>query len=92
MTFERALATQPGGGFEGFPMSQKVADANDLPRAKLNELSDFMAELDAGRPGGEVHLTDQQDRLAEVAELLRPTDEAFPLPPRYSRQAASTFS
>ena len=35
-------------------------------------------KLDAGRPGGEVHLTEQQDRIAEVANLLRPILDAFP--------------
>jgi hypothetical protein len=71
-------------------MSQKVADANDLPSSKVNEFPEFLAELDASRPGGEVHLTEQQDRLAEVAELLWPIGEAFPrlaavLPPSLSR-------
>ena len=59
-------------------MSQKVVDAKDLPPSKLKELSDLLAELDASRPGGDVHVTEQQDRLAEVADLLRPTGEAFP--------------
>jgi hypothetical protein len=71
-------------------MSQKVADANDLPPLKVHELSDFLAELDASRPGGEVDLTERQDRFAEVAEFLRPNGEAFPrlaavLPPSPSR-------
>ena len=71
-------------------MGQEVADACDLPLSKLNELSEFLTELDAGRPGGEVHLTEQQDRIAEVANLLRPILEAFPslaveLAPRLSR-------
>ena len=71
-------------------MGQEVADAGDLPLSKLNELSEFLAELDAGRPGGEVHLTEQQNRIAEVANLPRPVLEAFPslaveLAPRLSR-------
>ena len=71
-------------------MGQEVADAGDLPLSKLNELSEFLAELDAGRPGGEVHLTEQQDRIAEVANLLRPILDAFPslaveLAPRLAR-------
>src|SRR5262245_34125164 len=61
-------------------MGQEVADAGDLPLSKLNELSEFLAELDAGRPGGEVHLAEQQDRIAKVANLLRPVLEAFPCP------------
>jgi hypothetical protein len=59
-------------------MSQKVADANDLPRSKVKDFSEFLTELDAGRPGGQVHVTEREDRLAEVAELLRPIGEAFP--------------
>jgi hypothetical protein len=59
-------------------MSQKVADANDLPRPKIKDFSDFLAELDAGRPGGQLQVTEREDRLAEVAELLRPIGEAFP--------------
>jgi hypothetical protein len=76
-------------GFEGLRMSQKVADANDLPRSKVKDFSDFLTELDAGRPGGQVHVTEREDRLAEVAELLGPIGEAFPrlaavLPPNLS--------
>ena len=71
-------------------MSQKVADANDLPRSKIKDFSDFLAELDAGRPGGQVQMTEHEDRLAEIAELVRPIGEAFPslaavLPPNLSR-------
>ena len=77
-------------GFEGLRMSQKVADANDLPRSKVKDFSDFLTELEAGRPGGQVDVTEHEDRLAEVAELLRPIGEAFPrlaavLPPNLSR-------
>jgi hypothetical protein len=83
------LLRQPGG-FEGFRVSQKVADANDLPRPKVKDFPDFLAELDAGRPGGQVDVTEREDRLAEVAELLGPIGEAFPrlaavLPPNPSR-------
>jgi hypothetical protein len=71
-------------------MGQKVADANDLPRSKVEDFPDFLAELDAGRPGGQVDLTEGEDRLAEVAEFLGPIGEAFPrfaavLPPNPSR-------
>ena len=59
-------------------MSQKVADANDLSRSKVNDFSEFLTELDAGHPGGQVHVTEREDRLAEVAELLRPIGEPFP--------------
>jgi hypothetical protein len=65
-------------GLEGFRMSQKVADASDLPRSKVKDFSDFLGELDAGRPGGQVNVTEGEDRLAEVAELLGPIGEAFP--------------
>jgi hypothetical protein len=83
------LLPQPGG-FDGFRMSQIVADANDLPRSKFKDFSDFLAELDAGHPGGQVDVTEGEDRLAEVAELLRPIGEASPrlaavLPPNLSR-------
>ena len=83
------LLRQPRG-FEGFRVSQKVADANDLPRSKVKDFSDFLTELDAGRPGGQVDVTEREDRLAEVAELLGPIGEAFPrlaavLPPNLSR-------
>jgi hypothetical protein len=76
-------------------MSEKVADASKLPPSKLSELSDFLAELDASRPGGEVHLTEHQNRLAEVAELLRPADETFPrlaavLPPSLTRAVVTS--
>jgi hypothetical protein len=71
-------------------VSQKVADANDLPRSKVKDFSDFLTELDAGRPRGQVHVTERKDRLAEVAELVGPIGEAFPrlaavLPPNLSR-------
>ena len=59
-------------------MSQKVADANDLSRSKIKDFSEFLPELDARRPGGQVHVTERQDRLPQVAELLRPIGEAFP--------------
>ena len=65
-------------GFKRLGMSQKVADANDLPRSKVKDFSEFLTELDAGRAGGQIHLTECEDRLAEVAELLRPIGEAFP--------------
>ena len=83
------LLPQPGG-FDGFRVSQKVADANDLPRSKVKDFSDFLAELDAGHPGGQVDVTEGEDRLAEVPELLGPIGEAFPrlaavLPPNLSR-------
>ena len=60
------LLPQPGD-FDGFRMCQKVADANDLPRSKVKDFSDFLAELDAGHPGGQVDVTEGEDRLAEVA-------------------------
>src|SRR5688572_15103774 len=71
-------------------MSQKVTDANDLPRSKVKDFPDFLAELDAGHPGGQVDMTEGEDRLAEVAELLGPIGEASPrlaavLPPNLSR-------
>src|SRR3954451_12838492 len=77
-------------GFEGFRVSQKVADANDLSRAKVEDFSDFLGELDAGHPGGHVDLTEGEDRLAEVAELPGSVREARPrlaavLPPDLSR-------
>src|SRR5687767_9305060 len=83
------LLEQPGG-FEGFRVSQKVADANDLPRSKVKDFSKLLTELDAGRLRGQVHVTEREDRLAEVAELLGPIGEAFPrlaavLPPNLSR-------
>src|SRR5918997_143351 len=82
------LLAQPGG-FEGFRVSQKVADANDLPRSKIEHFSKLLTELDAGRPGGQFHVPEREDRLAEVAELLGPIGEAFPrlaavLPPDLS--------
>src|SRR5918992_5787590 len=78
------------GGFERFRVSQKVADADDLPRSKVKDFSKLLTELDAGRPGGQVHVTEREDRLAEVTELLGPIGEAFPrlaavLPPNVSR-------
>ncbi len=77
-------------GFEGLRVGQKVADANDLPRSKVKDLPHLLTERDAGRPGGQVQVTEREDRLAEVAELLRPIGEAFPrlaavLPPNRSR-------
>jgi hypothetical protein len=71
-------------------MSQKVADANDLPGSKVKDFSNFLPELDPGRPGGQVDVTEGEDRLAEVAKLLGPIGEAFPrlsavLPPNLSR-------
>ena len=59
-------------------MSQKIADADDLPRSKVKDFSDFLPELQAGRPAGQLHVTEREHRLAEVAELLRPIGEAFP--------------
>jgi hypothetical protein len=87
---ERTVLLRKPGGFEGLRMSQKVADANDLPRSKIKDFSDFLAELDAGRPGSQLQVTEREDRLAEVAELLRPIGEAFPrlaavLPPNLLR-------
>jgi hypothetical protein len=55
------LLRQPGG-FDGFRMSQKVADANDLPRSKVKDFSDFLPELDAGHPGGQVDVTKGRGR------------------------------
>ena len=83
------LLPQPCG-FDGFRMSQKVADANDLPSSKVKDFPDFLAELDARRPGDQVDVTEGEDRLAEVAELLGPIGEAFPrlaavLPPNLPR-------
>jgi hypothetical protein len=85
-----SVLLRQSGGFDGFRMRQKVADANDLPRSKVKDLSDFLPELDARHPGGQVDVTEGEDRLAEVAELLRPIGEAFPrlaavLPPNLSR-------
>jgi hypothetical protein len=71
---------QHAGGFEGLRMGHKIADANDLPCAEVEDFSDFLAELDAGRPSSQVQVTEHEDRLAEVTELLRPIDEAFPCP------------
>ena len=71
------LLPQPGG-FDGFRVCQKVADANDLPRSKVKDFSKLLTELDAGRPDGQVHVTEREDRLAEVAEILGPIGEAFP--------------
>ena len=90
----RPLLREPSG-FEGLRMSQKVADANDLPRSKVEDLTDFLTELDAGRPGGQVQVTERKDRLAEVAELLGPIGEAFPrlaavLPPNLSRAVGTS--
>jgi hypothetical protein len=61
-----------------------------FPARRSKDFSDFLAELDAGRPGGQVDVTQRKDRLAEVAELLGPISEAFPrlaavLPPNLSR-------
>ena len=67
-------------------MSQKVADANDLPRSKVKDFSEFLTELDAGRPGGQVHVTEREDRLAEVAQLLRPILRRSHASPRSSPQ------
>jgi hypothetical protein len=83
------LLPQPGG-FDGFRVSQKVADANDLPRSNVKDFSKLLTELDGGRPGGQVHVTEREDRVAEVAELPGPIGEAFPrlaavLPPNLSR-------
>ena len=57
---------------------------------EVKDFADFLTELDAGLPGGQVHVTEREDRLAEVAELLGPIGEAFPrlaavLPPNLSR-------
>ena len=79
------LLQQPHG-LEGLRMSQKVADANDLPRSKVKDFSDFLAELDAGRPGGQVDVTEREHRLAEVAELLRPMVRRSHPSPRSSLQ------
>jgi hypothetical protein len=51
------LLAQPRD-LEGFRMSQKVADANDLPCSKVEDFPNLLAELDAGRPGGQVDLTE----------------------------------
>jgi hypothetical protein len=90
------LLPQPGG-CEGFRVSQKVADANDLPRSKVKDFSKLLTELDAGRPGGQVHMTEREDRLAEVAELLGPIGEPFPrlaavLPPNLTRAVMTSVS
>jgi hypothetical protein len=78
-------------------VSQKVADANDLPRSKVEDFSKLLTELDGGRPGGQVHPTERQDRLAEVAQLLGPIGEAFPrlaavLPPNLSRAVMTSVA
>src|SRR5215213_3250309 len=88
------LVRQPQG-FERLRMGQEVADANDLPRSQVEDLADLLIELDAGRPGGQVQVTQREDRLAEVAELLGPIGEAFPrlaaiLPPDLSRAAGTS--
>jgi hypothetical protein len=80
------LLPQPGG-FDGFRMSQKGADANDLPRSKIKDFSYFLAELDGGHPGGQVDVTECEDRLAEVAELLGPIGKASHASPRSYLQA-----
>jgi hypothetical protein len=59
-------------------VTQKVPDANDLSASKVKDFSEFLTELDAGRPGGQVHVTEREDRLAKVAELLRPIGKALP--------------
>ena len=56
----KRLIREPDG-FKGLGMSQKVADANDLPRSKVKDLSDFLAELDAGRPGSQLEVTERED-------------------------------
>src|SRR3954468_19934759 len=92
---EREALPRQADGFEGGGMSQEVADANDLPRPQVKDFSDFLAELDAGRPGNQVDVTEREHRLAEIAELLRPIDEAFPrpaavLPPNLLRAVMSS--
>ena len=50
-----------------------------FPARQVKDFSDFLTELDAGRPGGQVHVTEREDRLAEVADTpWRPIGEAFP--------------
>ena len=53
---------------------------DDPSVAKGAELPDFLVEPDAGRLGGQVDMTENQDRLAEVGDLLNPNRETFPCP------------
>jgi len=50
------------------------------PCSKVKDFSNLLHELDAGRPGGQGDVTEREDRLAEVAELLpRPAWNGAPL-------------
>src|SRR5215204_7111127 len=73
------LLRQPGG-FEGFGVTQEVPRADDLPASEADELSELLVESDASRPAGHVEMTEDEDRLAEVANLLNLSRETFPRP------------
>jgi hypothetical protein len=62
---EKAALLAKPSGFEGFGMSQKVADPSNLPRSKLDEFSYFLAELDPSRAGsGRSHASPRYSRHA----------------------------
>jgi hypothetical protein len=71
-----ALLRQPGG-FEGFCVAQVVLGAEDLAAPEGHERPDFLVEPDASRPGGQVDMTEDEDRLAGVPDLLNPNRETF---------------
>jgi hypothetical protein len=59
-------------------VTQEVLRTEDLPAWEGDELSEFLVEPDACRPAGHVEMTEDQDRLAKVANLLNLGRETFP--------------
>ena len=59
-------------------MTQEVLRADDLAVSDGDDLADLLAELKTGSPAAHLEPTEHQNRLTEVANLLRPSREPPP--------------
>jgi hypothetical protein len=62
-------------------VTQEVLRADGLPASEGDELPEFLGELEASRPAGHVDMSEDQDRLADVANLVNMSGDTFPSPP-----------
>ena len=73
----KQLLRQPGG-FEGFGVAEEILGPEDLPVSEGDDLPEFLAELDTRRAAACVEMAEEQNRLAEVANLLNLRHETSP--------------
>ena len=57
-------------GFEGFGVAAKVAHTDDLAVTKREELCEFTADVQPGRPPGPGDLTEGEHRFAQVTNVV----------------------